>query len=255
MNEYIFFLPFIAFIVLFLFIVFLGIRLRNKRKRELKELALNNGFLYDENADFLKQLNFISLENLKTISIDHINLGTEKKSGFFKFFPEYCDLEYTGLKIFTYGHSPRAENLILVPFKSNRILFFDYSYTTDGGKNSSTHSFTVALLKSKDQFPNFYLRPENIIDKIVAFIGFDDIDISNYPEFSKKYYLKGDEQNSVMSFFTPERIMAFEQNQGWTIYSSRNYFLLYKKNTHIPVKDYLTYIEEVKNLLNSLRIE
>jgi len=89
----------------------------------------------------------------------------------------------------------------------------------------------------------------------VGFIGFEDIDISNYPEFSKKYYLKGENPSLVMSFFTPERIMTFEQNPGWNICASLNYFLLYKKYGYIAVKDYLTYIEEVKNFLNFLKIE
>jgi len=62
------------------------------------------------------------------------------------------------------------------------------------------------LIKLSIKLPDFYLRPENISDKIAAKFGFNDIDIEQYPEFSKKYYLLGKNKAEVLSFFTPERI-------------------------------------------------
>ena len=164
-------------------------------------------------------------------------------------------LAHTKLGIFNSGRARRAANLVLVPFKRGKIFFFDYRYTTGRGKHSHTHNFTLALMKTAASIPDFYLRPENFLDKIGEFIGFDDIDIQGHPGFSSKYHLKSSFPEAVVSFFNNERIVAMENGPAWNVYAGGPYFVLFKKRGIVPVAAYPNYIEEVKTLLNFLNLE
>ncbi len=236
LEFYIFFF----FIAIFIVIIIVIIVLDKKRKREIIDICEKNGFLYDENG-------FEALNYLEGASYT--------EGGFFNFnFPLIERLSSTGIGLFNKGHSKKVKNIFFIPFKNSKVMTMDYYYTVGGGKNSTTYSQTVFLYKTKINIPLFYLRPENFFDSVTAMVGFNDIDFKDYPDFSKKYYLKSNDEAGVREFFNENRIRVLENFGGWYIEANGN-FIIFHKGKIIDTVDYFNYIEEVKHLLNLLSIE
>jgi hypothetical protein len=64
-------------------------------------------------------------------------------------------------------HSRSISNVFSGMFNDIPVMVMDYKYTTGGGKSSHTWQQTVLTFESdKLLLPSFFLRPENLFDKI-----------------------------------------------------------------------------------------
>ena len=60
--------------------------------------------------------------------------------------------------------------------------------------------------------PKFQLRPEHFFDKIGSKLGYQDIDFESHPtaaEFSKKYLLRGKDEQTIRALFTDTALTFF----------------------------------------------
>ena len=211
--------PFIIFAALVIPIVGIAYYLTYRRRKALSELAASMGLLFTEK-------------------------GPE---------PDY--LERTGLGIFSLGHNRAASNLMEIrgSGSSPDISFFDYRYTTGGGRSNHTHAFTVALFDLKtSKAPSFELKPETFIYKIGELVGFKDIDIPTSPLFSDKYRLTGPNEMEILSFFHPGVVAYFEQHLGWQAQGAGRYLLVFKGEKPVAPSDYQAFMEETKNMVSSI---
>ena len=87
-----------------------------------------------------------------------------------------------------------------------RILEHIYS----GGE--STISQTVICFCSPQlSLPDFSMRPEHFFHKIGSVLGYQDIDFESHPtavEFSKKYLLRGKDEQTIRALFT-DKVLTF----------------------------------------------
>lgn len=78
---------------------------------------------------------------------------------------------------------------------AGRPLFaFDYHYETHstdskGRRQTQVHYFSAVVMFSPVPLKPLFIRPEGILDKLSAFVGFEDIDFES-AEFSRRYYVK-----------------------------------------------------------------
>jgi len=144
--------------------------------------------------------------------------------------------------LFNQGHSKKLSNLI----SNNELKIFDYKYTTGGGKNSNTSNQTI-VLQDKFQIPDFILKKENLFHKVGNLIGYKDIDFSNYPDFSKKYFLKGEQIERIKTLFTPEKIRHFEQlSLNFILEARNNQMIFYIPGKRIKIIDLDNFILNAK---------
>jgi len=165
--------------------------------------------------------------------------------------------DFKNFELFSKGHSKTIKNKIWTQDKFRDVSIFEYSYTTGGGKNSSIHQQTVLTIKSNDlNAPNFKLKPEKITDKIVDFFGHHDIDFEMFLYFSKKYLLKGKDEENIKKFFTPNLIEFFEENEECCIEVENNVFVFYmngKRYNPAKIEWFYDYGERVfKKLIGDL---
>ena len=166
---------------------------------------------------------------------------------FSKYGPDPSAVENTRLELFGMGRSRSASNLVEIALPSGQLQVFDYKFTTGGGKNSHTHTFTLALFTcTRCDIPYFDLKPETVMYKLGEFVGFKDIDLPAFPVFSDKYRLTGPDEGAVRMFFNPDRAAWFERNQGLHAQGAPGYGLLFKKEGRLPVDAWQTFIEEAK---------
>jgi len=124
--------------------------------------------------------------------------------------------------LFYEGHSRVITNMLhgdseLLGFAEEfEVRIFAYEFTVGSGKSSSTWMQSVICFQSPQlNLPKFQLRPEHFFDKIGSKLGYQDIDFESHPtavEFSKKYLLRGKDEQKIRALFTDE-VLAFFAGQ------------------------------------------
>lgn len=77
----------------------------------------------------------------------------------------------------------------------------------------------------------------------------DDIDVKGYETFSKRYYLKGRDKESVLSFFNGNKLKFFEFNLNCKIYCNGNLVALYKYDRYLRPEECQNFIDEVLSIV------
>jgi hypothetical protein len=108
-----------------------------------------------------------------------------------------------------------------------QVYLFDYSYTVSTGKTTKTVPQTVFFANDKNWFlPNFHLKPERWWHTLQKNLGLDsDINFEENPEFSEKFWLKGDFEELIRQQFTPE-LQGFLTERPPAQLEGTNYYLI-----------------------------
>ncbi|MEZ6192059.1 MAG: hypothetical protein R3C45_12345 [Phycisphaerales bacterium] len=183
-----FILVVIGIIGLIVLVIVLSIRHEKKRTEALRTFAQANGFSFEDIADS----------------------------------PEVIGLP--AIELFNRGHSKRTSNTMRGEIASAAVRVLDYRYTVGSGKNSSTsHQTLVAVSTGDAMLPSFTLAPETFFHKIGQAFGYQDIDIDQFPEFSKRYLLRGGDEAAIRTLFGGRVVDAYmnglvcnvEVRDGW----------------------------------------
>lgn len=173
---------------LVVFGIVLAIRYEKKRTEALYLFAHDNGFSFMEKAD------------------------SPAEAGL----PE--------IDLFNRGHSKKMTRVMAGQIEGTDLRVLDYKYTVGSGKNSTTYNQTVvAIATGGAVIPDFTLARENFFHKIGQAFGYQDIDFDMFPEFSKKYLLRGEDESAIRSLFNQRVIDAYmnkvavnvEARDGW----------------------------------------
>jgi Protein of unknown function (DUF3137) len=94
------------------------------------------------------------------------------------------------LKQLAQGDSRYASNVISGNYRQNKILAFDYHYSTGSGKNRQEHnlSFFILILQGS-LLPQITIRPEGFFDRVAETFGLQDIKFES-AEFSKAFCVR-----------------------------------------------------------------
>jgi hypothetical protein len=193
-------MPALIMILLFL-VAFIGILVfsfyyEKKRSEQLKEFAGSHGFIFypEGNQEMINSLQ---------------------------------DFE-----LFKRGRSKKIKNLMFKqPTDAIKQFLFDYKFTTGSGRNSSTHKYTILVYQSDLlELPAFYMRPENLFDKIGSKFGFEDIDFPAYEGFSENYMLKGKNETAIRQFFGERIFRYFESEKKVTVEGNLNTLVIYSSD-------------------------
>ncbi len=108
--------------------------------------------------------------------------------------------------LFNRGSSGRFSNIMMGTFAGLATSIFDYRYTTGSGKNSQTFSQTATAVSQELWLPEFECRPESFVDRIADHFTHRDIDFDSFPEFSRRFVLRGMSEEGIRKLFSPALI-------------------------------------------------
>jgi MFS superfamily sulfate permease-like transporter len=129
------------------------------------------------------------------------------------------------------GHQILFEENILEKYlDAGRISVSDVTLT-EGARTDSrdTHISLVLITETDLAIPDFALEPEGLLTKFSELAGNKDIDFKDHPAFSKKYFLRGNDEDRIRSFFREEIIQFLENREEMHIECHRNKLLFYRK--------------------------
>jgi hypothetical protein len=159
----------------------------------------------------------------------------------------------SGFHLFSQGQSQRLRNLMRGSMKDSKAEVFDYEYATGGGKHRHVHHFTVLHASvAGSPLPRFSLRPEHAFDKIGDRIGYKDIDFESFPEFSKRYFLRGTDEMGIRDLFGARLIQFFETNPGLCMEGESGTLILHRSRGHLKPEEIRGFVEKASQLLGFL---
>jgi hypothetical protein len=145
----------------------------------------------------------------------------------------------------SHGDSKKGRNAMTGRNGDIDVTIFDYQYSTGSGKNRSTHVQTVGMFKSESlQLPKFVVRPEHVFHKIGSVFGYQDIDFDRYPEFSKKYLLRSEDEDTCRALFTDEVLRYFEGQKRVSVEGNGKTILFYRPSRTVKVKDIQQFLQD-----------
>lgn len=152
--------------------------------------------------------------------------------------------------LFQRGRRHRSRNVLKQPDSSDSPLIFDYQYTTGSGKHARRHTQTVFLHRPQGlNYPLLEARPEGFTDAIISTLGWKDIDYSEDPEFSKRYWVKADDEIDARSILDPDTRRLLLNNPRWSVQIKGDTFIFFIKDKTLKPTDIPEYLRETEDIL------
>jgi len=156
-------------------------------------------------------------------------------------------------RLFSQGGGRKVGNVIRARISDLDVVLFDYRYTINAGQSSQTFRQTVALFEAPTTtFPAFALRPEHLFHKLGQVFGYRDIDFDAHPEFSKRYLLRGTDENRIRRLFSSDVLRHLERLQGISVEAAGEQLIYYRSGKRVPPDDIPAFLEEAAGVYGRL---
>lgn len=146
--------------------------------------------------------------------------------------------------LFSVGRKGKCSKMICGETDELTIGIFDYTYVAGSGESTKRHAQSVIALSSEQiAIPQFNLRPQRILDKLISVLGIRDIEFENYPEFSRMFFVQSNDEQGVRDFFDSEWIDFLTRFKGFSIQGRDGALIFYKSNKKVhpnQIKEYLS---------------
>ncbi len=127
--------------------------------------------------------------------------------------------------------------------QNKEFLLFDLSYSEGAFIAKEDLRSTFLQIKTCKNMPIFVLDKENFMTALFQLSGLKDINFKQHRNFSRRFYLSGENEKSIRSFFTEDLIVFFESHPAFYLESKGDSIL-------IRGKERLASIQEVKQILS-----
>ena len=144
--------------------------------------------------------------------------------------------EITELPTFGYFKTRTINNVSNI-ISNHQCFLFDVEFSEGEMIAKQVIRSSMFYIKLDKEIAEFTLDKEGFFEYIYHFTGFKDIEIENHPDFSKRFYLSGKNQEKIKELFTDELILFFESNTYYHIESSKNGLLILGKERLAGVKE------------------
>jgi MFS superfamily sulfate permease-like transporter len=148
------------------------------------------------------------------------------------------------------------ENLLSKYSEYGKIEISDITLTEGAGMVQTDTSMTVLVVSDLDLLvPNFALEPEHLWSKLSELAFGKDIDFNNHPVFSEKYYLRGDDESGIRTFFHEGLLGYLESHPDIHVESHRNKLLIYgrrDKLSAMEIKSLMQFVDGFVDVLNKV---
>lgn len=130
------------------------------------------------------------------------------------------------------------------------IKLFDIEFSEGEFIAKEVVRSTMLHINLNISLPEFTLDREGFLEKVSAFAGFKDIPIENHEDFSKRFYLMGENVAEISKFFDDDVTHFFESNPYYHVESNERALLIFGKERLASVKEIKALFDFGKRLKN-----
>lgn len=120
---------------------------------------------------------------------------------------------------------------------NKHCTLFDVIYTEGEFIAKQVIRSTMMHIKTNKPMPFFNLDRDGLFEYIYHLTGYNDISIEGHPDFSKRFFLYGTDQEAIEDFFTDELVLFFESNTYYHIEATKTGLLIVHKERLASVKE------------------
>ena len=132
--------------------------------------------------------------------------------------------------------------------KNKNLTLFDIEYSEGEFIAKEVVRSSIMHIKLNRKIPEFTLDREGFLEKIYGFAGFNDIQIENHSDFSNRFFLLGEDEEAIKSFFDDELVHFFESNPYYHIESNGSNLLIFGKERLASIKEIKAMLDFGKRL-------
>lgn len=149
------------------------------------------------------------------------------------------------MELFQRGRGNKASNYLHRATDEVDVLIFDHQYTISSGKNSHTYKQSVVAIQSDQlDLPDFVISPEHFFHKIVTALGYQDIDFDEFPQFSKRFLLRGPDEAAIRQKLQRVNLERVADFAGICIEARNSHFLVWHPGKRSKPEDLLQLFEK-----------
>lgn len=145
---------------------------------------------------------------------------------------------------FLFFKTKKVENIYNQLFNAVRSFkVFDITFSEGEFIAKEVVRTTMLYMELPKNIPVFSIDKEGLLEKVYSLSGFEDVKIHDYPDFSNRFYIKGENENEIISFFRKDVVHFFESNPYYHVESNGDHLLVFSKQR-------LASISEIKALID-----
>lgn len=133
-------------------------------------------------------------------------------------------------------------------YPDKTISVFDIEFSEGEFIAKEVIHSTMLLINLKENIPEFTLDREGFLQKMYAFAGFKDIPFEDHTDFSKRFYVLGDNEGAIREFFNNDLIHFFESNPYYHVESNGKAILIFSKERLASIKELKALLDFGKRL-------
>lgn len=139
---------------------------------------------------------------------------------------------------------PYEENILSKYLEDGKLEASDITLQ-EGARQAKdeTHITIIQLSETDLHIPDFALEPESLWSKLAEGVSGKDIDFASYPVFSKKYYLRGENEDAIHAFFNESVVRFLENREEMHIECHKNRLIFFKKRDVLEPSE-IQYVSE-----------
>ncbi len=162
---------------------------------------------------------------------------------------------YPPFSCFREGDRRYAFNVMQGEHDGRPVCAFDYhyqTYSTDSKGNRQTHHhrFSSVVVDSRLPLSPLLIRPENLLDKMAGFLGWDDIDFE-HAAFSREFYVKSPDRRWAFDVLHQKTIEYLLASPRFTVEMAGTWVLA-RRSGRFDVGDFAAAVALVDGILDRL---
>lgn len=121
--------------------------------------------------------------------------------------------------------------------ENEELTMFDIEFSEGEFIAKEVVRSTMLYIQLDTNIPEFTLDREGFLEKVYAFAGFKDIPIQDHDDFSKRFYLLGEDEQAIKQYFNDDITHFFESNPYYHVESNGKALLVFSKERHASIKE------------------
>ena len=121
--------------------------------------------------------------------------------------------------------------------ENGALTLFDIEFSEGEFIAKEVVRSTMLHIKLNKDIPEFTLDREGFLEKIYAFAGFKDIPIQDHNDFSRRFYLLGEDETRIKALFNDDVTNFFESNPYYHIESNGSSLLIFGRERQASIKE------------------
>lgn len=161
----------------------------------------------------------------------------------------------SSLNLLRLGRRPTVYNVMRGP---SDVALFDFDYTVGADRTARTIGQTVAAHRYPGALmPEFHLGPEDFFHKAASALGYKQIGFDTHPEFSKRYLLRGADENAIRAFFQPALLDFFRtlpEKPVWHVEAAGPWMLIYHAKKKAKPAELRAFAEQTERMAREIKL-